>query len=54
MKLGLPSLREKMGCGRITNVEPLPKDVLDRLYEDREEDLDSIRQLIAAQPKDAG
>jgi len=53
MKLGLPSLREEMGRGRITNVEPLSKDVLDRLYDEREEDLESIRELIAAQAKDA-
>jgi len=38
---------------RLTNVEPAPKKVLDRLYAEREEDAESIPQFIAAQPKDA-
>jgi hypothetical protein len=38
---------------RVTNVEPLPKNVLERLYAEREEDMVSIRKLIRAQPKDA-
>jgi len=52
IKLGLPKLTEETN-GRITNVDPLPDNVLDKLYREREEDLDGIRQFIAAQPKNA-
>ncbi|MGH7968639.1 MAG: hypothetical protein ACREIC_07935, partial [Limisphaerales bacterium] len=53
MKLGLPKLREQLCLERITNVEPLPKRVLERIYDQRKEDLDSIRQFIGLQAKDA-
>jgi hypothetical protein len=55
MKLGLPQLREKLSTptDRVTNVEPLPDAVLSRLYRKREDDADSIRRFIAAQPKEA-
>jgi hypothetical protein len=54
LALGLPSLRERLATsGRVTNVDPLPKAVLERLYKRRDEDLESIRQLIVAQPRDA-
>jgi len=53
LKLGLPALREKLGAERVTNVQPLPKKTLDRLYRERDEDSESIRQFIAAQPKSA-
>jgi hypothetical protein len=52
-KLGLPKFREQMGAGRVTNVAPLPDKVARKLYAEREEDMDSIRRFIAAQPKDA-
>ena len=39
--------------GRLTNVDPLPEKVLERLYRDREEDEEGIRRLIGAQPKEA-
>jgi hypothetical protein len=52
-KLGLPKFREQTASGRITNVEPLPDRVAQKLYAEREEDMDSIRRFIAAQPKDA-
>jgi hypothetical protein len=55
MKLGLPQLREKLSThsGRVTNVKALPDAVLSRLYRQREDDADSIRLLIAAQPMEA-
>ena len=52
MKVGLPKVREQL-LGRVTNVDPLPERELERLYTDREEDAESIRQFIVAQPKDA-
>ena len=52
-KIGLPKLLEQMDAGRVTNVEPLPDRVARKLYAEREEDMDSIRKFIAAQPKDA-
>jgi hypothetical protein len=52
-KLGLPKFREQTASGRITNVAPLPSSVARKLYAEREEDMDSIRRFIAAQPKDA-
>jgi len=52
-KLGLPKFREQTASGRVTNVTPLPDSVARKLYAEREEDMDSIRRFIAAQPKDA-
>ena len=37
--------------GRVTNVDPLPSDALQRLYSERKDDEGAIRRLIAAQPK---
>jgi hypothetical protein len=37
--------------GRVTNVDPLPRNVLKKLYEEREEDEEAIDRFIAAQPK---
>lgn len=53
MRLGLPRLRERLAAqgGRVTNVDPLPEAVLNRLYSEREEDEASIRRSLAAQPK---
>ena len=53
LKLGLPALREKLSAGRVTNVQPVPKKTLDRLYRERDEDSESIRRFIAAQPTNA-
>ncbi len=55
MKLGAPKLKEQLSAqhGRITNVEPLPKAVLEKLYAERVDDEEGIRRLMAAQPKDA-
>ena len=36
---------------RVTNVDPLPADVLKKLYAEREEDGEVIDRFIAAQPK---
>jgi hypothetical protein len=52
-KLGLPKLLEQMGSSRVTNVDPLPEKLARQLYRDREEDMESIRRFVAAQPKDA-
>ena len=52
-KLGLPKFREETAGGRVTNVDPLPDAVARKLYADREDDTESIRRFIAAQPKDA-
>ena len=53
MKLGLPTLREQLGFERVTNVAPLPDRIARELYAEREDDMASVRKLIAAQPKDA-
>jgi hypothetical protein len=55
MKLGLPKLRERLWVtsGRVTNIDPLPPGILSKLYREREDEEDSIRQFIAAQPKNA-
>jgi hypothetical protein len=52
MKVGLPKVREQLS-GRVTNVDPLPDRELNQLYTDREEDIESIRRFVVAQPKDA-
>ena len=54
-KLGLPKLKEQLAHaeGRLTNVDPLPDAVLERLYRERDEDDATIRCFITAQPKDA-
>ena len=51
----MPRLREQLSAkaGRVTNVDPLPDRVLEKLYREREDDDASIRRFIAAQPKDA-
>jgi hypothetical protein len=52
IKLGLPRLRKQLSAqiGRVTNVDPLPTAVLDRLYRERQDDDGSIRRFIKAQP----
>jgi predicted RNase H-like HicB family nuclease len=49
------AIREKLSTRlrRVTNVEPLPDAVLFRLYREREDDADSIRQFIGAHAKRA-
>lgn len=49
MKLGLPSFRKQHNAGRVTNVEPLPDKVLERIYRERDDDHKAIRRMIAAQ-----
>ena len=51
MIAGLPKVREKFS-GRVTNVDPLPEKEARKLYAEREDDMDSSRLFIAAQPKD--
>jgi hypothetical protein len=55
VKLGLQSLREQFASrtGRVTNVDPLPHSVLDKLYREREDDEESIRRFIDLQPREA-
>lgn len=54
-RLGLPKLREQLARrqGRLTNVEPLSDAILERLYRERDDEDDSIRRFISAQPKGA-
>ena len=49
---GLPIVLEKLRKpeGRLTNVDPLPDKVLDRLYRQRDDDPEGIDRLQAAQP----
>jgi hypothetical protein len=51
MKIGLPGLRKKLGrkMNRLTNVAPLPKSVLDRIYRKRDDDEDVIAKFFRAQ-----
>jgi hypothetical protein len=55
MKLGLPRLREQLGARaeRVTNVDPLPAATMAKLYRERDDDEESIRQFIAVQPWNA-
>lgn len=54
MKIGLPRLEESLSpLGRVTNVDPLPEAAARKLYSEREDDMESIRQFIAAQPREA-
>jgi hypothetical protein len=50
MRLGLDKLVQQLGRGqRITNVDPLPDEVLDRYYSRPERDEAGIDRLIKAQ-----
>jgi hypothetical protein len=52
LKLGLPKLREQLiPRERLTNVDPLPRKVLARIYSRPERDEAGMERLIAAQPK---
>ena len=48
-----PKRKTRSSQTRVTNVDPLPDSVLERLYREREDDDTSIRRFIGAQPKDA-
>jgi hypothetical protein len=52
-RLGLPKFREQhsQASGRITNVDPLPDEVLERIYSAPERDEEGIERLVKAQPK---
>ena len=52
IKLALSRPKERLSArtGRVTNVDPLPTAVLDRLYRAREDDDQSIRRFIKVQP----
>jgi hypothetical protein len=49
---GLPTVRDSLTGRdrRLTNVEPISRKELERLYDRREEDEQSIRSFIKAQP----
>jgi hypothetical protein len=51
----LPALRAEASrkSGRVTNVDPLPDKVMKEIYAQRQDDDESIRRFIAAQPKGA-
>ncbi len=51
LKLGVPLLCQQLSAGRVTNVNPLPKAVLDKLYRPREDDEEGIRKFMSAQSK---
>jgi len=56
VKLGLPRLVEGFNqeSGRVTNVDPLPEEVLEKIYSNPDRDNEeSIRRFIQAQPTDA-
>ena len=51
VRKALPAVRDALSAetGRVTNVDPLPTRVLERLYSQAEDDTDSIRLFMAAQ-----
>ena len=52
IRAGLPKVREQLAAttGRITNVDPLPKEVLERIYSEREEDdEEGVQSFMKAQ-----
>lgn len=52
MKLGLNRLVQQLGKQRrITNVDPLPEDVLERIYSRPERDERGLDRYVAAQPR---
>lgn len=51
VRQALPAVREALSgeAGRVTNVDPLPKRVLNRLYRQPDDDSDSIQLFMDAQ-----
>ena len=50
MRLGLRKLVEQLGASRrITNIDPLPEEVLDRYYSRPERDEEGIDRMVKAQ-----
>ena len=51
VRKALPAVREALAAeiGRVTNVDPLPENVAKRLYNEPDDDTDSIRLFMAAQ-----
>jgi len=56
MRFGLPVLRKRLSAvaGRVTNVEPLPRKVLEEIYSRPERDEPGVRQLSRAQASGVG
>jgi len=53
IRAGLPKVREQFAAstGRVTNVDPPPEKVVEKLYHEREDDDASVRRFVGAQPK---
>jgi len=53
VRKALPAVRETLAAesGRITNVDPLPKKTLKRLYAEPDDDTRQIARMMAAQCK---
>jgi hypothetical protein len=52
-KMGMPALLQQFGAEPLTNVEPLPDKVLEKLYQQRDDeagDPEGLRKLMASQP----
>jgi hypothetical protein len=52
LKLGLPKLREQLHVDRVTNIDPLPDHVLDRIYSQPDSDPELTRKFMKAQSFD--
>jgi hypothetical protein len=52
IQAGLPQVREQLGgTDRVTNVDPLPSELMERIYSNPERDEAGIDKFIAGQPK---
>ena len=49
LKLGLPKLREQLHAGRVTNIDPLPDHVLERIYSQPDKDPKLTKKFMDAQ-----
>lgn len=49
LKLGLPKLREHLMVARVTNIDPLPDHVLERIYSQPDFDPELTDQFIKSQ-----
>jgi hypothetical protein len=52
LKLGLPKLREQLLATRVTNIDPLPDHVMDRIYSQSDDDLELTKRFMNAQTFD--
>jgi hypothetical protein len=51
VRKALPAVREALASdpGRLTNIDPLPRNVAKRLYKQPDDDADAIRMFMGAQ-----